>query len=378
MAAKIMTDVDHPVKRSLRPHMSSQNLLKTTRVSSISAEPPFLPHRGFKDTNSFTLLLDVPKNGIRQGNLPEISTHFTGNSVIGVTSRHLPSLTPRASKTDLFPSKSPTDLQSLRPVTGSKGHIQPESKSVKRTFPCMQTIPPFSAIEQEGMGKKQALSILQGLKIGRTLPSVDAGTLIMKKLTIPRKPGCEGKKTLIFDLDETLIHCVTGDIGMADIRLPISLQSGMTAVAGINIRPYALECLTAASALFEVMVFTASQKPYADAVLNLLDPTHSLIHYRLYRENCISIRKYFLKDLRILTGRDLSEVVIVDNSILSFINHLDNGIPISTWTNDPTDRDLLHLIHFLPTLAQAKDVREVLRTTFRLKQVLSDLDNYQV
>lgn len=64
------------------------------------------------------------------------------------------------------------------------------------------------------------------------------------------------------------------------------------------------------------MIFTASQKLYADKVLNLLDPKKRIAH-RLYREHCIVINKtYYLKNLKIL-GRDLQDIIIVD--VLTFV-----------------------------------------------------------
>ena len=59
------------------------------------------------------------------------------------------------------------------------------------------------------------------------------------------------------------------------------------------------------SQLFEIVVFTASQKLYADKVLDSIDPKGRISH-RLYRENCIVINKtFYLKNLKIL-GRNLS------------------------------------------------------------------------
>jgi CTD small phosphatase-like protein 2 len=67
------------------------------------------------------------------------------------------------------------------------------------------------------------------------------------------------------------------------------------------VRPFALDCLKEASKHYQIVVFTASHSAYADVVLDYLDPSHSLIEYRLYRESCVETEEgVFIKDLRII------------------------------------------------------------------------------
>ncbi len=62
-------------------------------------------------------------------------------------------------------------------------------------------------------------------------------------LNLKKSEFYQGKKTLVFDLDETLIHCNEYPDTESDVKLSIVLQSGDTFEAGINIRPYALTLL---------------------------------------------------------------------------------------------------------------------------------------
>lgn len=108
---------------------------------------------------------------------------------------------------------------------------------------------------------------------------------------------------------------------------------------GINVRPFACELLEKAKKMFEVVVFTASHKSYADPVLGALDPENKLIDYRLYRESCISASGIYIKDLGILENRKMNSVVIVVNLAQSFLYQLSNGIPILSWYDDTEDKN---------------------------------------
>ena len=97
-------------------------------------------------------------------------------------------------------------------------------------------------------------------------------------------PDSKFKRVLILDMDETLIHCVD-DIEKEnpDVILEIDFPGEETACAGINLRPYLMECLREAAQLMQVIVFTASHQTYADAILDYIDPDGSLFSYRMYR-----------------------------------------------------------------------------------------------
>ena len=106
---------------------------------------------------------------------------------------------------------------------------------------------------------------------------------------------------------------------------------------------------------YEVIVFTASHRCYADEILNYLDPENELIHHRLYRENCIQTAAgLYIKDLRVI-DRPLSQTVIIDNATYSFAFQLDNGIPIIPFYSDTHDRALAKILSYIHTLHTAED-----------------------
>lgn len=93
-----------------------------------------------------------------------------------------------------------------------------------------------------------------------------------------------------------------------------------------KLRPYCLEFLTYCANHFEVVLFTASQKIYAQPLVKILDPTGTLFKFRLYRDSCTVVDGRYIKNLDCL-GRDLRQTVIVDNSLSCFGYHLNNVFP---------------------------------------------------
>ncbi|WVQ73231.1 hypothetical protein IAR50_002797 [Cryptococcus sp. DSM 104548] len=195
------------------------------------------------------------------------------------------------------------------------------------------------------------------------------------------------QKTLILDLDETLIHSTSrplsypgGSSGGGGI-LGLSLggvlgiggkgkgREGHTVEVVVNgrstmyhvyKRPYVDHFLRKVAAWYTLVIYTASMPEYADPVIDWLDGGRNLFARKLYRESCYQQPNgSYIKDLA-LVEKDLSRVCFMDNSPISYSWNKANALPIEGWTSDPNDEALLHSIPVLDSLRFVNDVRRVL------------------
>ncbi|KAK0529268.1 hypothetical protein OC842_004292 [Tilletia horrida] len=167
----------------------------------------------------------------------------------------------------------------------------------------------------------------------------------------------EGRKCLVLDLDETLVHSSFKMIQNADFIVPVEIEGHFHNVYVIK-RPGVDEFMRKMGEIYEVVVFTASLSKYADPVLDMLD-IHRVVRHRLFRESCYNHKGNYVKDLSQL-GRPIGETLILDNSPASYIFHANNAVPVSSWFNDPHDTELVDLCEFLRDLSVVDDVRTVL------------------
>ena len=67
-----------------------------------------------------------------------------------------------------------------------------------------------------------------------------------------------------------------------------------------------------------------------------------------------------VKDLRIIQNRSLKDMLIIDNSCLSFAFNINNGVPILPFFDNEEDEELKHLTYYLNRLLDQSvvDVRD--------------------
>ena len=172
-------------------------------------------------------------------------------------------------------------------------------------------------------------------------------------------PSGASRKTLILDLDETLIHSVSKGGAMSAGHM-VEVRLGQHAILYyVHKRPHCDLFLQRVSRWYDVVVFTASIQEYADPVIDWLEQEQKFFKARYYRQHCTYRFGAYMKDLSVVQG-DLSQAIIVDNSPLSYRLNEANAVPIEGWINDPSDNDLLYLIPLLQGLRTIDDVRSLL------------------
>ena len=230
---------------------------------------------------------------------------------------------------------------------------------------------PFNYVEASSNYQGNYQNYITG--VIRSLPpifNIDFSKHIEKRLVL--LPEYNKKSTLILDLDETLVHADFEEkYNQKNLKISFDYKDEKISV-DVILRPGVEDFLKKVSEMFEIFVFTASIKEYADAVLDYLDPESKIFKHRLYRDSCIPINnKVYIKDLRIFVNRKPENIILVDNSFYSFCNQPGNGVLINTFYNDPDDTELINVLNYLQNyLLSATDVRKVNEKIFNFENLI--------
>lgn len=145
-------------------------------------------------------------------------------------------------------------------------------------------------------------------------------------------PSTTSQKTLVIDLDETLIHSMakggrmsTGHMVEVKLSSPVGVGNSIIApqvpiLYYVHKRPHCDEFLKKVSKWYNLIVFTASVQEYADPVIDWLELERKYFSARYYRQHCTYRNGAYIKDLSQVEP-DLSKVMILDNSPICYIFH---------------------------------------------------------
>ena len=179
---------------------------------------------------------------------------------------------------------------------------------------------------------------------------------LIKEINL-RRPKYVGivptNKVIIFDMDETLVH--------------YSVESD-----NVYVRPHAIEVLEALSGMYELWLWTASEKEYANVIVNsYIDPKHKYFKHVFTRSECIQVStSLYIKDLRIFSGLKIEDAVIIENQLLSFCTNLGNGYLIDTYMGSTDDEELLTVLNIMAKIKGEPDLRKPLKDIFHFEECI--------
>lgn len=118
---------------------------------------------------------------------------------------------------------------------------------------------------------------------------------------------------------------------------------------------------------FEIIIYTAASQEYADDLLNYMESEWGeFFAYRLYDKQCVTLNRYCVfKSIEILCkGRDLKDIIIIDNTVRNFSLSIKNGIPIKNFINDDGDKELVYLAKYLRLLSNESNMKNIIKSDF--------------
>ena len=163
-----------------------------------------------------------------------------------------------------------------------------------------------------------------------------------------------GRKLLVLDLDETLIH------GNPEAEEGDFLAAGIPVI----VRPGARKFLAQMAKIFDLAVWTSSTEDYASDIVKTLFPSPPMFLW--CRERCVrrinpeTRELEFIKDLKKLRrlGWDLANVLVVDDSPEKLARNYGNLVRVPPFTGGQDDI-LGPLASFLEELYAKPDVRVI-------------------
>lgn len=106
------------------------------------------------------------------------------------------------------------------------------------------------------------------------------------------------KPIVVLDMDETMLSAtqdnspqfetrVPPEYMEADVDLELVYGSETAQTIRVTYRPYLLQTLHFLAEKMNLVVYTAGTQPYAEPILDDIDPKNELFALRLYRHHCI-------------------------------------------------------------------------------------------
>ena len=141
------------------------------------------------------------------------------------------------------------------------------------------------------------------------------------------------KYTLVLDLDETLIFCRKDKNKNNRKNNNNIYNNSLVNTKTLIMRPGLLEFLHKMKQIYELVLFSLGTSDYVNKIVNIIEEKEKFFEYILYRHHAIYSDNVYIKNLSLL-GRDLKNIIIVDDVPQVFKLHKNNGICIKPFYGD--------------------------------------------
>ena len=170
----------------------------------------------------------------------------------------------------------------------------------------------------------------------------------------------KGKKTLVLNLDETLVHSKFGRFEDWDKFFCLKSETTYYSISMYK-RPHLDEFLDFWYKNFEVVLISSAIPSYSNEVFDEIDKGRAVT--RLFRDSCLYRDNIYIKTIDRLR-RNPSTVIILESNPITWWLNTNNVFPIKWWFGNQKDNELSDIIPILTSLAKVKDVRGIIQRIF--------------
>jgi RNA polymerase II subunit A small phosphatase-like protein len=176
------------------------------------------------------------------------------------------------------------------------------------------------------------------------------------------------RKLLVLDIDLTLIYSSVKELPEADFTFSLGKE-----VFWVKRRPYLTEFLTEMAQLYDLAIWSASSRPYIEAILkHILPEGISLV--RVYDGRRCTVKDITFGDTSRTVIKKLRKMwrgpynrtntLILDDTPVTYCQNYGNAIPIYRYYGSDTDTELLRVNQLLRDLVNVPNVRRVNKRYF--------------
>lgn len=174
-----------------------------------------------------------------------------------------------------------------------------------------------------------------------------------EELYVPPPAPEDGRKTVILDMDETLVHAA------AFPPHPQTDSFKLEDSTYVYKRPGLDSFLGYCKEYFEVFIYTFAERGYAEPILDKIAPWLDEDH-RLYRDSCFIKDGTVFKDLDML-GRDMQKLILIEDNKKALKFYPKNTLVVLPWMGTPNDKELTTWVPEVMEMCHAaSDVQKVI------------------